>query len=200
MGILRDQFEDKRMSVYFVPKYTHGGGMPEYVKKIEKGSNWIFQQDKELGVTGLNRGVPEKVMDNLDIPSLPSYLQNMNWAWWANNKELNSGLHYDDNGGGYLGVLTGKKVALLIPPEDAHDIPHKEGTDNRKKIFAWNYINNNEHHPTLINATMYKAVIEKGDMLFIPSKWYHEVESIPKTVGITAWTDIYTDGYQFKVG
>ena len=189
---LGDQFQNKTMPVYLVPRYTHGSR--DYIIREEEGSDWIFEQDNELGVTGQNRDVPKQVIENLNIPSLPSYLQNMNWAWWANNKDLNSGLHFDESEGGYLGVLTGKKEALLIPPEDGHNIPQKQyfGDKHRSEVFAWEYVRNNEDHPTLTNATMYKAVIEKGDMLFIPHKWFHEVESIPKTVGISAWTrDIY---------
>ena len=176
-------FYDNKLTVKFAKTCMHD--LPEYFLGTKKGSHWLFEQMDDLVLTNYPK-LPEKVQQKLDLPSLPSFLHDLKWLWWGNNKELNSGLHFDENGGGYLGVLTGKKEVLLMPPESKTYLPMYTNS-NRSKIFAWKYIDANTTHPSFKHVKMYKITVEKGDMLYIPDRWFHEVKSSPKTIAITGW-------------
>ena len=179
-------FYDSNMTVQFPKTCMHD--LPEYkLSKDKKGSHWLFEQTNDLAFVCV-RSLPEKIKKKLDLRSLPPVFHHLYWKWLANNKPINSGLHFDVNGGGYLGVLTGKKEVILMPPDSVNYLPMLDGDSrHRSTLFAWNYIDANTTHPSFQHLKMYKITVEKGDMLYIPHGWFHEVKSSPETVAIAGW-------------
>lgn len=44
-----------------------------------------------------------------------------------------------------------------------------------------------EKYPNFTKATMYECYLEPGEMLFIPSKWWHHVTSLEKSFSVNFW-------------
>mmetsp|Transcript_9371 Transcript_9371/g.16022 ORF Transcript_9371/g.16022 Transcript_9371/m.16022 type:complete len:297 (+) Transcript_9371:81-971(+) len=108
---------------------------------------------------------------------------------WLGPRGTVSPLHYDplDN---LLMQIVGNKRVLLYPPDKGN------GRDNNNS-GSWHYagLNGNqyntsavdvehpdyEEHPNFQSApTPYECEIGPGDLLFIPSKWWHHVRSFSK--------------------
>ena len=43
-------------------------------------------------------------------------------ALWYGTGNVDSGLHYDDNAGGFVALIAGRKHVLLFPPGDQHKL------------------------------------------------------------------------------
>lgn len=44
-----------------------------------------------------------------------------------------------------------------------------------------------ERFPEFSKATMYKCLLEQGEMLFIPEKWWHHVTALDKSFSVSFW-------------
>lgn len=44
-----------------------------------------------------------------------------------------------------------------------------------------------EAFPDIAKAQMYKCLIEPGEMLFIPNKWWHHVTALEKSFSVSFW-------------
>jgi hypothetical protein len=78
-------------------------------------------------------GIPQLLQD---LEPLPLFMQDaqlprdrssfsdhtMESMVWASNGDVDSGLHFDRNGGGFLMQVTGRKEIIMFPPSDAADL------------------------------------------------------------------------------
>lgn len=105
------------------------------------------------------------------------------WMGRGNNA---SRLHYDDYDNLYV-VLTGRKHITLFPPEDRdylypYDIPkrrHFSRVDLRRPDF--------ERFPKLAYTRPYECVLRRGDMLYIPYRWWHYLRSHGLNIAVNWW-------------
>jgi len=56
------------------------------------------------------------------------------------------------------------------------------------------YDNDDDDFPLLSQAHPIKVHVEEGEMLYIPSLWYHRVTQTCETVGVNYWYDMKFDG------
>lgn len=101
------------------------------------------------------------------------------WAWFS-GPGVRTWLHYDNNGCHNLnGQITGRKEALLIPPEALPAMALFEpgggnpalncsridaGAGDAEIAAKW---------PGYATAPALRATLEAGDLLFIPAWWFH---------------------------
>lgn len=64
------------------------------------------------------RPLPE-CMDPMHLPAYPDRDPSMLTMLWASNGDVDSGLHYDENSGGFLMQVTGRKEIVMFPPSDS---------------------------------------------------------------------------------
>lgn len=98
---------------------------------------------------------------------------------WLGPRGTVSPLHYDplDN---LLMQIVGSKRVLLYPPDKHSDSWHYAGYNgNQYNTSAVDVENPNyEDYPNFQSApTPYELILYPGDILFIPSKWWHHVRS-----------------------
>jgi hypothetical protein len=84
---------------------------------------------------------------------------------------------------GYLAQIKGRKRAILFSPRDS-DFVYRGQVNPEQPDF--------ERFPLFDCATAYECVIGPGDTLLIPSKWWHHVRGLEKS--ITVSHNFFNDG------
>jgi ribosomal protein L16 Arg81 hydroxylase len=86
------------------------------------------------------------------------------------------GLHYDFlESHAYLAQIVGKKRCLLFSPADSAAL-----YDGDVNVDAPDY----DRFPLFHNATPYECTLEPGELLFIPSRWWHHAVCLEKSITV----------------
>ena len=99
-------------------------------------------------------------------------------GFWLSAQGVVASLHYDNDGSHNLNIqVKGRKRVLLFPPHQGlypfSGINLFHGAQNFSQV---NILHPDEaRFPAFRSAQCFEAVMEEGDMLFIPSYWYHAV-------------------------
>ncbi|CAH0546362.1 unnamed protein product [Brassicogethes aeneus] len=105
---------------------------------------------------------------------------------WFGPKGTVSPLHFDpkDN---ILAQVYGTKQIILFSSEDTKYLyPHESNLlFNTSQVDPINP--NLLLHEEFTKATMYKCLLEPGDMLYIPLKWWHHVTALDKSFSVSFW-------------
>ena len=93
---------------------------------------------------------------------------------WISGKGIRSITHYDDSTDNNLNVqIMGSKRFLLFPPQDW---PHlKTFLAMSLHDFSWFSSFDEDGKTKKTNITPYDVTLKKGEILYIPSCWYHFV-------------------------
>jgi jumonji domain-containing protein 7 len=119
---------------------------------------------------------------------------------WIGNKPTISPLHYDDYEN-LLCQIQGTKELVLFPPSDVsflyyvgrpkgtlqYEFPgqfirDKATVDSRSFVFGSSvHVDSPDEvrHPLYKRAHPLHVLLNKGDVLYLPAYWHHEVQSIP---------------------
>ena len=95
---------------------------------------------------------------------------------WASNGDIDSGLHYDENAGGFLMQITGKKHILMFPNGNAKKLyPFRDGM-GREQGYSTRFIardmllKNKKEFPDLWETTPYVYVLPTGGSCWFGGK------------------------------
>lgn len=120
--------------------------------------------------------------------------------FWFGPRGCTSPLHYDplDN---LLMQFVGRKNVVLFPKSSSS----KSDGNETKTVVDWHYAGHDgqqyntspidilnqdivEKYPLFQNAPMaIECQIEPGDILYIPSKWWHHVTSLDTSISVNVW-------------
>ncbi|KAJ8922340.1 hypothetical protein NQ315_004283 [Exocentrus adspersus] len=105
---------------------------------------------------------------------------------WFGPKGTVSPLHHDPKNN-ILAQVYGTKQLLLFSPKDSSYLYPHEG----KLLFNTAQVDPScpdlVKHPQFVKAKMYKCLLEPGEMLFIPMKWWHHVTALEKSFSVSFW-------------
>lgn len=124
------------------------------------------------------------------LPTLghePSYGASARWKrsrFWLAPPDVRGALHFDlpDN---LHAQLSGRKEWVLFPPRDTLQLePHApwSAVPNYARVDPLG-----EASTDLGNAHAWHAVLEPGEMLYVPRRWWHQARSIDTSVGVNYW-------------
>ena len=107
-------------------------------------------------------------------------------SFWMGGKGTTTGWHTDRDDLSYLYVLQGKKRIQLVSPEF-------NGRMYEKKLFSfgarWSEMDfqqvDYETYPLFKDVPVMTYTLEAGDCMYIPKDWWHCVENLEPTIGIT---------------
>ncbi|QCP48993.1 hypothetical protein FAZ95_07235 [Trinickia violacea] len=153
-----------------------------YVQALQKGGNWrmsrlyaagwrFFEQRPDM-----LRDFPEPITISQDrLQGIPERIfKPLLWVF-IGAEGSGTALHHDVlNTHAWLTVIEGKKRLALHPPtpcDDDYDAQRKSARHvlaTRRNRGAWRYLE-----------------VAKGDLLFIPATWWHEVVNEGPTIGLT---------------
>jgi hypothetical protein len=86
------------------------------------------------------------------------------------------GLHYDFlDSHAYLAQIVGRKRCVLFSPADSAAL-----YDGKVDVDA----PDDDRFPLFRNATRYECILEPGELLFIPSRWWHHVVCLEKSITV----------------
>jgi len=132
--------------------------------------------------------------------------------FWLGDQRAITSMHKDPYENIYC-VVRGYKDLVLQPPTDLPWIPYK---DYRPAIYKENCqtgnfdveeINSNsipwvaidplepdiENYPLYKNSTQYKLRLEAGDILYMPSLWFHHLSQSQGCIAVNYWYDMEYD-------
>ncbi|EDO49037.1 predicted protein [Nematostella vectensis] len=99
-------------------------------------------------------------------------------------------LHYDRNHG-LLMQIRGQKKIILFSTEDTNFLYPFPGYSEKSHISKVNLRDVNVNvFPKFVETQPYCCLINKGDMLYIPPFWWHDVTSLDNCVSVTLSWDI----------
>ncbi len=75
----------------------------------------------------------------------------------------------------YLAQIRGRKKCTLFSPDDSRALYDGEVDLDRPDL---------ERFPLFRHATAFECILEPGEMLFIPSEWWHHVVAIEKSITV----------------
>eukprot|EP00040_Diaphanoeca_grandis_P031947 m.192405 g.192405 ORF g.192405 m.192405 type:complete len:472 (-) comp32465_c0_seq2:498-1913(-) len=103
---------------------------------------------------------------------------------WFGGSNATAALHYDTSDNIYI-PLIGRKRFLLFPPS-----VHKHGLHPSVHPYYRQMLpkvsENMRRNPSLFGGM--EAVVNPGDVLWIPPFWFHHVETVTPAVAINIWT------------
>lgn len=108
-------------------------------------------------------------------------------AIFVTSSGLRTGLHSDERHGMLLHIA-GHKNFVLIPPEDSdadaatlHELLLLRGTSGNHNTLY----NEQPHNLALRKVRRLQGSLKTGDVLFIPQRWLHDIESINSTISVS---------------
>ena len=172
----------------------------QYLDIMEFGNITSVSQlhDLYLHDAALNKACPKLLKDVI----VPKYFAedlmqripgNLHWQWknyrdyWPSifigGKDTSSALHADwANSAAWMGLISGKKRWRIVHPRDRHLLYEDPLKIN---VFPSDLFKPDDNKfPTVKHATVYEAILEPGEVIFIPSAAPHQVLNIGETVSI----------------
>ncbi|XP_044270825.1 bifunctional peptidase and arginyl-hydroxylase JMJD5 [Tribolium madens] len=108
-------------------------------------------------------------------------------AWLGPPKTV-SPLHHDPKNN-FLVQVFGTKQLVLYSPQDTPCLYPHESTllSNTAQVDPFNP--DLDKYPNFRNAKAVKCVLEAGEMLYIPPKWWHHVTALEESFSVSFWWD-----------
>lgn len=144
------------------------------------------ETDEQLYV--MQQTIPEKLPELMDILTVPQWVAaekpTIN-LWFG--KSTVTPLHYDSVNNMFAQVY-GHKKFIVFSPDDTPSIypypfdsamPHLAHVDASQPDLT--------RHPAFANATPLNVDLSAGDLLFLPSFWWHQVLSSDLAISVSFW-------------
>uniref|UniRef100_A0A6B0VCC2 JmjC domain-containing protein n=1 Tax=Ixodes ricinus TaxID=34613 RepID=A0A6B0VCC2_IXORI len=174
---------------------------------IEEFNRWTGGQAHAAGELGKVDGLSQFAYSGYNYMSkvfgdLPDVLEAVDWssfgfpgrdgresAFWLGSAGSNTPCHQDAYGCNLVAELVGRKAWTLFPPEMSSSlyptrIPFEESSIfsqvNLEKIDVARF-------PKTKLLKPYYVVLEPGDVLFVPSRWWHYVRCLDTSLSINTW-------------
>ncbi|CAM9974356.1 unnamed protein product [Phaeothamnion confervicola] len=117
-------------------------------------------------------------------------------TFWLGTEGAHTPLHQDTYGVNLVAQLHGRKTWTLFPPEDGANlyptrIPYEESSVfSEADLCARPDV---QAFPAVTRCRPVTAVLETGDVLFVPKHWWHFVYSDTVSLSINVWVDVPGD-------
>lgn len=110
----------------------------------------------------------------------------LNQNLWIGGSGCISPLHHDLSPNFLVQVQGKKKLIIFSPKDNKYLYPGQEvGAKHISEVDLRNVDNN--RFPLFNKATPYECILEPGDVLFLPSGWWHEVHTMEASISINYW-------------
>jgi Cupin-like domain len=139
------------------------------------------------GKSYLLDGVPA-LREDIGTPACLSTTPVSSWSLWISSPGCVTPLHYDLPNGFLCQVRGSKKVWLFAPSQTEALYPRGSqfpGLDNFERQSQVDILHpDREAFPRFGGAAALECTLRQGDTLFIPSNWWHEVETLEPSISV----------------
>lgn len=143
--------------------------------------HYVQQQSMEQGFPQLLQDIDFQLLDTLPAKRVVTNL-------WVGSQGCKSPLHFDQSENFLAQVAGTKQVTLFAPAQSEYlypaigdNLPHCSRVDVFDPDLAT--------FPLFARAMAsgYSARLAKGDILYIPMRWWHAVESLSFSISVNIW-------------
>ncbi|MFI9365444.1 cupin-like domain-containing protein [Kitasatospora sp. NPDC053057] len=169
---------EARQGLHFEP--MRGSRLATEFRDTASGRRLSMQQ---MSIPG---ALPELRDDLVIPPYIPTdVISDINL--WMASESSNTPLHYD-NMNNLFAQLDGKKRFMLFNPSQS-ELLYPGALDIRTRHLSSVDVNTPdlEKYPRFAQAEYWEAVVEPGDLLFIPAFWWHQVSAPDISVSVNYW-------------
>lgn len=131
--------------------------------------------------------------EDIDLSIITNHTKKNNIYAWVGPAGTVTGLHYDSLNN-LLVQVKGRKLVVLVAPKDNKNMYISDKFElgaTSSEVDINNY--NKERHPKFENSDFYSVILEPGDALFIPKKWWHYVKSLDVSISISSFGAFFRD-------
>ncbi|KAG6434594.1 hypothetical protein SASPL_106232 [Salvia splendens] len=168
-----------------------------YIKKVagfrtvpvEVGRNYLCSDWKQELIT-ISEFL-ERIQSGNSSPTSTTYLaqHQLSLNAWFGPSGTVTPLHHDPHHN-ILAQVAGKKYIRLYSPSSSEELyPHTETMLCNSSQVDLDDIDK-EDFPKILDLEFIDCILEEGDMLYIPPKWWHYVRSLTKSFSVSFWWSV----------
>jgi cupin-like protein len=140
----------------------------------------------------MQQSIPDKLPELLDDVPVPRWLPERATLarvnLWFGAADSASPLHFDSRHN-FLGMIRGRKRVDLFAPSETPRLYQAEQSRHRHISQVDMLVPDADRFPLFASAASSAGTLEPGDMLFIPSRWWHFVRSLETSLSVNFWWD-----------
>lgn len=163
-----------------------------YIKSIKESELNKEKEPAYLTLFNIFDRFPELKKD-IDLSIFTQYTKKNDVFAWIGPKGTVTGFHYDSLNN-VLAQVMGKKLVILVSPKLSKNMYVSEKFEYgaiSSQVDLNNY--NEAKHPKFKDVEFLSVVLEPGDALFIPKKWWHYVRSLETSISISNFGALLKD-------
>lgn len=191
---LRQAVGSKRLRVEAVsggdkPGYFGRSSLPQEIELGEYVARVVAAKDvPRLYMGGIS--VPGQLPEIAADLALPPYVQGGEKPvpyLWLGARGTTTQLHYDINNN-FHALFRGRKRFILYAPDQSGCLyPTSLLSPRRHFSRVWLEAPDLERFPKFRGARGCQATLGPGDLLFLPSLWWHEVRTLEPSIAVNYW-------------
>lgn len=181
----------RTVSIEIGKEYTDSEWTQKLITVKEFIDTYIYQQNGPTGYLAqypLFSQIPELYNDIIE-PEYCSFSETdeaVNVMAWYGPKGTVSPLHHDPSKNLLAQVIGEKRIYLFSPKDSENLYPYEnELLNNTARVDP--RCPDLEKYPKYNDAKVYYCVLRPGQMLYIPPKWWHFVESLSVSFSVSFW-------------
>lgn len=159
---------------------TLADAVPRIMNPPQSGAYYV--RETEFG-----NGLEALLSDLGDVNLRPVFTRLFEPRIWIGSKGAASPLHYDGGDSNLLVHLQGTKEFNLYPPEDeAYLYPNTSG--HLPHLSKVNSLSPDlQTYPDFAKARCTALLLEPGDILYVPERWWHSTRSPEASISVNFW-------------
>jgi HSPB1-associated protein 1 len=116
---------------------------------------------------------------------------------WIGTQGAYTPTHYDTYGHNFVAQFVGRKRWLLVSPDFSEGLYPTRLPYEESSVFSKVQIKDPDYsqHPRFKDVNVIEVVLQPGEVLYVPSKWWHFVETLDSfSVSINTWLHNDSEG------
>jgi hypothetical protein len=157
--------------------------MGEYCDLLKEPSNLYFKTEDEYDFLNII-GIKNKIMR--EFVQFDKNNSKKDCSFWMGGKGTTTGWHTDIDDLSYLYVIEGKKKIQFISPKYNKNMYERHVFTCGAKWSNIDFKNiDYVKYPKFKDVEIQTYILNAGDCIYIPKNWWHCVENLEPTIGVT---------------
>lgn len=180
---------DRTVPVEIGSSYTNEEWSQKLMTIREYAEKFLISNPESIGYIAQHNLLHQfqQLQDDVCLLEVCYEYENVMINTWFGPAGTVSPLHTDPYNNMFVQVVGSKYVRLYSPEQSDRMYPHGGGSlmTNTSKVDVENI--DEDKYPLFLNASYVETILNPGDFLFIPVKWWHYVRSLSVSVSISHW-------------